>query len=37
MATKAKYFRVRPEEKNEEKEDTDIILRSSPTYGTYRP
>ena len=34
MATRAKYTRVRaPEEDKEEKPDTDIIMRFSPTYG----
>lgn len=36
MATKSKYYRVRPqEEKNEEKADTDILLKSSPSYGKH--
>ena len=34
MATKAKYTRVRQEEKKEDKPDTDIIMKFSPTYGT---
>lgn len=33
MATKAKYTRVRQEEKKEDKPDTDIIMKFSPTYG----
>lgn len=34
MATRAKYDRVNtPEEKNENKLDTDIIMRFSDTYG----
>lgn len=34
MATRAKYDRVKtPEEKNENKLDTDIIMRFSDTYG----
>lgn len=34
MATRAKYTRVRQEDKKEEKPDTDILMRFSPTYGT---
>ena len=35
MATKAKYYRVRPtEDEKEEKLDTDILMRFSNTYGT---
>ena len=35
MATRAKYNRVKtPEEKNETKLDTDILMRFSDTYGT---
>lgn len=34
MATRAKYTRVRAEDKKEEKPDTDILMRFSPTYGT---
>ena len=34
MATKAKYTRVRSDDKKEdEKPDTDIIMKFSPTYG----
>jgi hypothetical protein len=33
MATRAKYTRVRQEEKKEEKPETDIIMKFSPTYG----
>lgn len=34
MATRAKYVRVKtPEEKNETKLDTDILMRFSDTYG----
>ena len=33
MATRAKYSRVRQEEKKEEKPETDIIMKFSPTYG----
>lgn len=33
MATKAKYTRVRQEEKKEDKPDTDIIMKFSPSYG----
>jgi hypothetical protein len=34
MATRAKYYRVRgPEEKNENKLDTDILMRFSERYG----
>ena len=37
MSTRSKYFRVKPEEeKNEDKADTDIIMRFSPTYGIHR-
>ena len=36
MSTRSKYYRVRPEEeKQEEKPETDIIMKSSPTYGNY--
>ena len=35
MATKAKYYRVKGEEKKEDKPDTDILMRFSPTYGKY--
>lgn len=34
MATRAKYTRVRPEDKKEDKPDTDILMRFSPSYGT---
>jgi len=35
MSTRSKYLRVKPvEENNENKLDTDIIMRFSPTYGT---
>ena len=34
MATRAKYTRVRQEDKKEEKPDTDILMKFSPTYGT---
>lgn len=34
MATRAKYTRVRAEDKKEDKPDTDILMRFSPTYGT---
>lgn len=35
MATKAKYYRVKPaEDEKEEKLDTDILMRFSNTYGT---
>ncbi len=35
MATRAKYVRVNtPEEKNEAKLDTDILMRFNETYGT---
>lgn len=34
MATRAKYTRVRQEDKKEDKPDTDILMRFSPTYGT---
>lgn len=35
MATRAKYVRVKsPEEKNETKLDTDILMRFNDTYGT---
>jgi hypothetical protein len=38
MATRAKYTRVRaPEEKHEEKADTDILMRFSDRYGTSPP
>ena len=33
MATRAKYTRVRQEDKKEEKPDTDILMRFSPSYG----
>jgi DNA-binding protein len=34
MATRAKYNRVKaPEEKNEDKLDTDILMRFNDTYG----
>lgn len=34
MSTRAKYTRVRPEEeKNGNKPDTDIIMRTSDKYG----
>lgn len=35
MATRAKYTRVRQEDKKEDKPDTDILMKFSPTYGTY--
>lgn len=35
MATKAKYTRVRQEDAKEDKPDTDILMKFSPTYGTY--
>ena len=36
MATKAKYTRVKVEdEKKEDKLDTDIIMKFSPTYGIF--
>lgn len=37
MSTRSKYYRVRPEEeeKQEDKPETDIIMKSSPTYGIY--
>jgi hypothetical protein len=35
MATRAKYTRVRQEEKKEEKPETDIIMKFSPTYGIF--
>lgn len=35
MATRAKYTRVRKEEKKEDKPDTDILMKFSPTYGTH--
>ena len=35
MATRAKYNRVRQEDKKEEKPDTDILMKFSPTYGRY--
>lgn len=34
MATKAKYTRVKVEDTKEDKLDTDIIMKFSPTYGT---
>jgi len=38
MATRAKYTRVRaPEETNEAKPDTDILMKFSPKYGTLLP
>lgn len=38
MATRAKYVRVNaPEEKNETKLDTDILMRFNDTYGTTSP
>lgn len=33
MATRAKYTRLRQEDKKEEKPDTDILMRFSPSYG----
>jgi DNA-binding protein len=36
MATKAKYTRVKQEDKKEDKPDTDILMKFSPTYGIYR-
>jgi DNA-binding protein len=33
MATRAKYTRVRQEDKKEDKPDTDIIMRFNPSYG----
>jgi DNA-binding protein len=36
MATRAKYSRVRQEEKKEDKPETDIIMKFSPTYGNFR-
>ena len=33
MATKAKYTRVRAEESKEDKPDTEILMKFSPTYG----
>ena len=36
MATRAKYTRVRQEAEKEEKPETDIIMKFSPTYGTCR-
>lgn len=33
MATKAKYTRVRQEDKKEDKPDTDILMRFCPSYG----
>lgn len=35
MATRAKYTRLRQEDKKEEKPDTDILMRFSPSYGKY--
>jgi hypothetical protein len=35
MATRAKYTRVRQEEKKEDKPETDIIMKFSPTYGIF--
>ena len=35
MATRAKYNRVRQEDKKEEKPDTDILMKFSPTYGIF--
>lgn len=35
MATKAKYNRIRPEETKEDKPETDIIMKFSPTYGNF--
>lgn len=36
MATRAKYERAKnADEKQEEKIDTDIIMRFSPGYGTF--
>lgn len=36
MSTRSKYYRVKPEEeKQENKPDTDIIMKSSDTYGRY--
>lgn len=38
MATRAKYTRVEaPEEKNETKADTDILMRFSERYGKSCP
>ena len=36
MATRAKYTRVRQESEKEDKPETDIIMKFSPTYGTCR-
>jgi hypothetical protein len=33
MATRAKYTRVRQEDKKEDKPDTDILMRFCPSYG----
>lgn len=33
MATRAKYTRVRVNEPKEDKPDTDILMKFSPTYG----
>lgn len=33
MATKAKYMRVRAEETREDKPDTEILMKFSPSYG----
>jgi hypothetical protein len=33
MATKAKYTRVKQEDKKEDKPDTDILMKFSPSYG----
>jgi len=33
MATRAKYTRVRQEDNKEDKPDTDILMRFSPSYG----
>lgn len=37
MATRAKYVRVNtPEDKNDTKLDTDILMRFNDTYGTHQ-
>ena len=35
MATRAKYSRVRAQEAKEDKPETDILMKFSPTYGTF--
>lgn len=35
MATRSKYIRVKQEDKKEDKPDTDILMKFSPTYGTF--